>query len=684
MKKLYIILALVVVSILMVFAGDTVKILRVYHNGTYTAIPLANIDSIDHSRFGANGKFQPNYTSSIIETLDSIYYIPISEIDSVVVTKAYLNDFISWVENIQDYISTQGEIGIDSFQNRITTWLEKQDWVSETNINENLITISFLNGMKYYIDFEDTSFFEEDTEEQYDLARTRSGEEDEFWDVSSYDDDELIDEPRVIFYDCISQHWRFNLNAFNKLEEYRQSSPLNLYLDKEEKLSGFNKNFSKYGLVFISNTHGASDRKDGSFKVFEKTLPDGQIVYYNNLGERMVDLTDSPQYKWISPAELQKYIGNASPIVYGDYCWGYWISKSLNCPVIGYDTWSQYIINQKYITAYYYKIVNGETHDNAMKDLKPYPFRDTITQTLSNRDKYNKRYFSIKTNEITEEKGITGEIKGYKNFKDEIKDNYSDHFMLYVHKGTEKFTPKDIGVEKVKSVVKVKKADGTFTVSSDVIKEYPNCGFIVGFEYSGKVYYGEMIKEGIHLCPDDNHPHIIDLGLPSGTKWLCCNIGANAPEIAGGYFAWGETVERSFFTWNNYKYKNPSYSDDYCLPMGNISGTVKDVAYVRSMGQIPIIEDIVELDENCDIIEYVINGVEGKLFTGKNGNKLFIPLIYNENDSHGHCYWLGDESPLYTNGLAYAFSPQGRRLYTQLEIPKYWGCTVRSVVKQTK
>ena len=27
-------------------------------------------------------------------------------------------------------------------------------------------------------------------------------------------------------------------------------------------------------------------------------------------------------------------------------------------------------------------------------------------------------------------------------------------------------------------------------------------------------------------CPDDNHPHAIDLGLPSGTKWACCNVGA--------------------------------------------------------------------------------------------------------------------------------------------------------------
>ena len=25
-------------------------------------------------------------------------------------------------------------------------------------------------------------------------------------------------------------------------------------------------------------------------------------------------------------------------------------------------------------------------------------------------------------------------------------------------------------------------------------------------------------------CPDNNHPHMIDLGLPSGTKWACSNV----------------------------------------------------------------------------------------------------------------------------------------------------------------
>ena len=32
-----------------------------------------------------------------------------------------------------------------------------------------------------------------------------------------------------------------------------------------------------------------------------------------------------------------------------------------------------------------------------------------------------------------------------------------------------------------------------------------------------------------HFCPDDNHPHAIDLGLPSGTKWACCMWGPLRP-----------------------------------------------------------------------------------------------------------------------------------------------------------
>ena len=53
-------------------------------------------------------------------------------------------------------------------------------------------------------------------------------------------------------------------------------------------------------------------------------------------------------------------------------------------------------------------------------------------------------------------------------------------------------------------------------------------------------------------CSNDNHPHIIDLGLPSGTQWSCCNRGAENPEARGGYYAWGETVAKESYDWSTY------------------------------------------------------------------------------------------------------------------------------------
>lgn len=47
-----------------------------------------------------------------------------------------------------------------------------------------------------------------------------------------------------------------------------------------------------------------------------------------------------------------------------------------------------------------------------------------------------------------------------------------------------------------------------------------------------------IIINKIHYlgCPDNNHPHWIDLGLPSGLKWKCCNEGASKPEDFGEYY----------------------------------------------------------------------------------------------------------------------------------------------------
>ena len=42
------------------------------------------------------------------------------------------------------------------------------------------------------------------------------------------------------------------------------------------------------------------------------------------------------------------------------------------------------------------------------------------------------------------------------------------------------------------------------------------------------------------LSPFVEHEYV-DLGLPSGTLWATCNVGASTPEEFGNYFAWGET-----------------------------------------------------------------------------------------------------------------------------------------------
>jgi hypothetical protein len=46
----------------------------------------------------------------------------------------------------------------------------------------------------------------------------------------------------------------------------------------------------------------------------------------------------------------------------------------------------------------------------------------------------------------------------------------------------------------------------------------------------------------------------VDLGLPSGTLWADCNVGASSPDGYGKFFAWGETKTKATYSWSNYEY----------------------------------------------------------------------------------------------------------------------------------
>ena len=149
----------------------------------------------------------------------------------------------------------------------------------------------------------------------------------------------------------------------------------------------------------------------------------------------------------------------------------------------------------------------------------------------------------------------------------------------------------------------------------------------------------------ISLCPDNNHPHVIDLGLPSGTKWACCNIGASEPSAFGNQYAWGETETKSKYTWETYIYCNGS--KETCQDIGtNIAKTEYDVAHVKWGGnyQIPSVDDIKELIDNCTKRSVTYEGI---YYTGPNGNTIFVPSrMYgwsDETGNHGN-YWTSDLS----------------------------------------
>ena len=151
-------------------------------------------------------------------------------------------------------------------------------------------------------------------------------------------------------------------------------------------------------------------------------------------------------------------------------------------------------------------------------------------------------------------------------------------------------------------------------------------------------------------CPDGNHPHLIDLGLPSGTKWACCNVDALKPEDCGGYYAWGETTTKSDYSLKTYTHRDGD--DDSFHNLGSsICGTQYDVAHVKWGGswQLPSEEQIEELLDKCKLEWTTVNGVAGRKFTGPNGSSIFLPAAGGRWDtglygvgSHGY-YWSGTQ-----------------------------------------
>ena len=173
------------------------------------------------------------------------------------------------------------------------------------------------------------------------------------------------------------------------------------------------------------------------------------------------------------------------------------------------------------------------------------------------------------------------------------------------------------------------------TAGAQTVNVHLKSGEVVNYDSSVFDYIDFSVAESetpiaYTECPDANHPHAIDLGLPSGTKWACCNVGASAPEQYGGYYAWGETHEKSAYNWDTYQYGYYNYDYDYShlVNIGSdIAGTGYDAATANwgAPWRMPSLAQIQELLNSCSSTWTTQNGVNGRKFTGPNGGTVFLP-----------------------------------------------------------
>lgn len=209
------------------------------------------------------------------------------------------------------------------------------------------------------------------------------------------------------------------------------------------------------------------------------------------------------------------------------------------------------------------------------------------------------------------------------------------------------------------------------------------------------VSWGNTSEEQ-NLCPDENHPHMIDLGLPSGTKWACCNVGATTPEGFGGYYAWGETTTKSNYSSETYLLGNYSMDGDYSIYSAvvnigsNIAGTSNDAATANwgNPWRMPTYNDFKELNSKCTWEWTEFQNVKGMKVTGLNGRKIFLPAVGGRHGSElssvnsWGCYWsatLVDINSRHLSGYAYSLGFSIGAIQDGFYLARLYGQSVRPV-----
>ena len=187
-------------------------------------------------------------------------------------------------------------------------------------------------------------------------------------------------------------------------------------------------------------------------------------------------------------------------------------------------------------------------------------------------------------------------------------------------------------------------------------------------------------------------PEMVDLGLESGTLWAIYNIGATCEDTAeswyGGYYAWGETETKSNYSGDTYKFGTASPFSKYDTDGKTILESVDDIV-TQTYGsnyRMPTKEEIEELIAlpNKWVTNYNgVSGLNGRVFTGTNGNTLFIPAAgfaneFSRYDDGSSCSLWSSSLDSDNPGYAWALYFYSYRINIDRG-DRYYGFSVRAV-----
>ena len=211
-------------------------------------------------------------------------------------------------------------------------------------------------------------------------------------------------------------------------------------------------------------------------------------------------------------------------------------------------------------------------------------------------------------------------------------------------------------------------------------------------------------------CDPQNGHEYVDLGLPSGTKWATCNVGATKPEEYGKCYQWGEIEpgDNDYYWadyqwaigrqegWDNIFEALTKYNTDanYGTVDNKTELELADDAARANWGgawRMPTDDEWTELRENCEWTWAIGcyqdkngNGKNGYIVKGSNGNFIFLPEAgygweYRLNAGYDGYYWsnsLDSDDPRCAWCVYFDSGSVDRRSRYRC-----WGLSVRPVCK---